>query len=189
MTIVVAIDPGAIRLGYAVIGREVDDTFTYYYSNVAGLERNGEEFHRYKMNLINYWTTHVHYLTQHIPTYTQHDETWQCKCSFVSETQPPTTGGNIAAGVQRELAKTALVVCQALLTNKGYYWNEIPASTVKKNLTGSGKATKAQVARAVFNVFPELKDRKEKFLPDETDAIAIGLVGLGYKYKKVKDEK
>lgn len=48
-------------------------------------------------------------------------------------------------------------------------WEEIYPVTVKKLVTGSGKADKAAVAAAVHKIFPDLEFKND----DESDAAAV----------------
>ena len=50
-------------------------------------------------------------------------------------------------------------------------WSELYPVTVKKELTGSGKAEKQDVAKAVLRYFPEAKFEND----DESDAAAVGI--------------
>lgn len=59
-------------------------------------------------------------------------------------------------------------------------------STVKKAITGNGRATKKQVAAVVVSLYPELKAYlhhdpkwKQRFHHNMFDAVAVGLTALG----------
>lgn len=65
---------------------------------------------------------------------------------------------------------------------------EIPPTTVKKILTGSGKSSKEEVAEAVFMKFlientEEYFTKKGKLIDDKTDACAVGYAYLKNKNK------
>ncbi len=57
---------------------------------------------------------------------------------------------------------------------------EFAPREVKSMLTGFGGASKEQVARMVFMLFPQLQQLKESERNDLTDAVAITLCGLWY---------
>lgn len=57
---------------------------------------------------------------------------------------------------------------------------EFAPREVKNMLTGFGGASKEQVARMVFMLFPQLQQLKESERSDLTDAVAISLCGLWY---------
>ena len=56
--------------------------------------------------------------------------------------------------------------------------HEFSPREVKKSITGSGAASKEQVARVVLQLFPRLEHPKKE---DVTDALAITLCGLWHK--------
>ena len=68
-------------------------------------------------------------------------------------------------------ARGVILLCVA---RAGIELVELPANSVKKNLTGNGHASKGQMQRSVQQVF-QLKDLPEP--PDVADAIAIALCG------------
>lgn len=55
-------------------------------------------------------------------------------------------------------------------------WHELSATAIKKEITGNGKATKAQMRRKILEMYPTVQgDRLLGEVPfDEIDAIAIG---------------
>ena len=172
---VLALDPGALRMGWACVSH-TDNQYTLIASGVYGLERpEGEAFQLYRRRLIAHWC-------RHFPIWLEQLEPDQ----VVSEVIPAVGGGNFVAATQSELAKTVVTTCQVIAHFKDVPWGEWAANTVKKNLTGSGKATKVAVRNAVISVFPELEPRKKELteVADESDAIGIALVAMGYKYGK-----
>lgn len=175
---VLSIDPGAKRLGYACISLE-NDEYRLLFSGIKGLERGTETFQAYRMNLIRYWVNNL----SRILIRAEYAGALS-KPNIVSEILPAVGGGNFAVATQNQLVLAALTTCQALAIERDFKWSEISAPTIKKNVTGlkPKEATKIQVRNAVLEVFPELKPRKKDIIADETDAIAIGLAGLGYKH-------
>lgn len=94
-------------------------------------------------------------------------------------------------GANQELVIAAVTVCKAVAYSAGVEWRDIAASTVKKQLTNDGRATKVKVRNAVFEIFPEVALRhavlkaeqkaageKASGLPfDTTDALAMAIIG------------
>jgi hypothetical protein len=163
---IIGIDPGAKRCGYSVIQFELkdDDTIVnpvYVCSGIFGLSRDDEKketYSEYKARLIENATKVFQDL------YDKHEPDL-----VIFEFLPVSNVG--AAAGQRLLAFAIATVGQTLAELNGIYWLEMSASSVKKELTDSGVATKAKVKNAVLEIFPDLKSNK--YLADETDAIAI----------------
>lgn len=103
----------------------------------------------------------------------------------VSETMPMQN-----LSIQRALTLSALVAIRIAAYNCNVQWNELSAVTVKKYITGSGRATKAQMRRKIIELYPQiLKCRKlGDVMFDEADAIALGhtWIGLNGKSKEGK---
>lgn len=164
---IIGIDPGAKRCGYSVIDFKLEDEkFSdpkFVASGIFGLARNdaeGETYSAYKMRLIpNAVERFQDILDEHQPDL------------VVFEFLPVSNVG--AASGQRLLAFAVATSAQVLCEQNGVPWTEITAVTVKKQLTDSMKASKAVIKKYVLEVFPELKPNK--YLADETDAIAIPL--------------
>lgn len=158
------IDPGAKRCGYSVISCDLDfQNAEYIASGIFGLSRNDEEletYSGYKKRLIkNAIDKFQDLLDEFEPDLA------------VFEFLPVSNIG--AAAGQRLLAFAVATVGQAMCDLNAVPWSEITASTVKKQMTDSGVATKAQIKNAVLKALPELESRK--YVADETDAIAVVL--------------
>jgi crossover junction endodeoxyribonuclease RuvC len=94
-------------------------------------------------------------------------------------------------GSNDSLVVAATTTCKVVAFQFGIPWQDIAASTIKKELTGDGRATKAVVKNAVFDLFPsvemdhlnlkkEQKARGEKASghpQDAFDALAISYIG------------
>lgn len=157
------IDPGATRCGYAILKFSFEnDVFSdheYVVSGVFGLRRNDDEsYSEYKVRLIENSSEFQDLFDEHQPDL------------IVFEFLPVTNAG--AAAGQRLLAFVVATCGQLLAELNGIPWVEMSAVSVKKEITGQGKATKAQVKNALLKIIPELEKRK-KYLADETDALAI----------------
>jgi len=180
MSRVFAVDPGAERLGWAVLDGCKGD-FKLVDSGILALPRekrkNGfdkdEEFQVYKLRLINNTTIKVAGLFhRYLPTV------------LVSETVPAVGGGSFIAATQSELAKTAITVFQAFAFSSGLLVFQIGATTIKKRVAGAKDATKAKVRNGVIEVFPEVKESLTKETTgkkpvwDRSDGIATGIAHL-----------
>lgn len=71
-------------------------------------------------------------------------------------------------------------VLYLLANQQGLSIQEFAPREVKNMLTGFGGASKEQVARMVFMLFPPLQQLKEAERNDLTDAVAISLCGLWF---------
>lgn len=162
---IIGIDPGATRCGYSILDFRLDgEKFLdpeYVSSGIFGLRRNDfdETYSQYKIRLIkNTAEVFQDLLDEHQPDL------------VVFEFLPVTNVG--AASGQRLLAFVVATCAQLLTELNGIPWVEMSAVSIKKEITGSGKASKAQVKNALLKLLPELQERK-KYLADETDAIAV----------------
>src|SRR4051812_7190300 len=103
---ILGIDPGALRLGWAVVETSIDG-FKLVDSGILGLERGELKFSEYRMDLIQYWVKRFPMLQA-------------MGCDFwYAERLPAVGGGNFVAATQSELAKTALTTLQALACLNG----------------------------------------------------------------------
>lgn len=170
---VLALDPGAIRMGWAVleIGPEYID------SGILGLSRirDGEKiaFQVYKLQLEEYWAHMANVLfNKYRPS------------GLINEILPA-QGSFTAQSTDSELAKVALTSIHTVAFQRGIEIQQIAANSVKKAMTGNGKATKVQVRNGVVELLPTLKPRVKDWTKadkmDEPDAIGVGLAGLGYR--------
>lgn len=73
-------------------------------------------------------------------------------------------------GSNTELVVAAITACKVIAFQFGIEWKDIGANTIKKELTGDGKATKAQVKRAVFALYPKIEDQHKKIKRDQKSA-------------------
>jgi hypothetical protein len=160
-------------MGWSLVGREGDE-YQYITSGVQGLAReDGESFQAYRDRLRDYWLWEA--------------EEFLVGADFLAyEALPAVGSGNFVAATQSELAKTAILVIEVIALQRGLEVKRIAANTIKKNLTGNGRATKVHIRNSVIDVFPELLPRRRELttIADESDAISIGLAALGYKWKK-----
>ena len=163
---IMGIDPGAKRCGYSIIDfADPEESFlpTYVDSGVFGLERKAAEremYVHYKARLIKHGIQQFEDLIElHEPDLA------------VFEFLPVANVG--AAAGQRLLAFCVASTGQVICELSGVPWVEITASTVKKQITGKGRAKKYLVKKHVLEIFPQLE--QEKKIADEIDAIAVAL--------------
>lgn len=160
------IDPGAKRCGYSIVdffNYEKEFSPMHIDSGAFGLDRNTAEeemYTHYKARLIkNAIVTFEDLIEQHEPDLA------------VFEFLPVSNVG--AAAGQRLLAFSVACAGQVICELSGLPWVEITASTVKKQITGKGRAKKYLVKKHVVEIFPDLE--KIKTSADEIDAIAVAL--------------
>lgn len=171
---ILGIDPGAKRLGWAVI--ESGEPLKEVDVGISGLERhvNGkdkEKYQEYRLRLIEYWMGEVYSLFKYEPD------------KLVNEIVPSVGGGNFIAATQSQLASAALTVIQCEAIRLEIPIVEFGATTVKKMVGGTGKATKVQVRNGVYDALPSTERFRKEWVEvhDASDACAIALTGLGYK--------
>jgi Holliday junction resolvasome RuvABC endonuclease subunit len=171
-------------MGWALVEKN-NDGYKLLASGIKGLTRNQDEsFSDYRRRLISFWyMEYIHLLVALEKEYTND----RAIRYIASERLPAASGSNFVVATQAELAKTVITVCQTMAeVTMLSEWEELAANTIKKNLTGNHKATKVNIRNTVCDIFPELKPRKKELIADETDAIAIGLVALGFKKETPK---
>lgn len=163
---ILAIDPGAERMGWAVMspGPELHG------SGIVSFKRTeNQPYQEFRMSVIH---NHV------APQVESWLEDWH-PTMIVNEIVPPVAGGAFGSnGVQAQLVVTVLTAVQTLAAYLGVPSFQVAATTVKKTVTGSGKATKVGVRNGVYKHLPHLAERGTKMVADESDAIAIGLTYL-----------
>ena len=171
---VLGIDPGAERLGWAIVesGKPPKEVAV----GISGLQRSGngskEPYHEYRLRLIEYWSVEsVSLLEQYSPD------------ALYNEIVPVVGGGNFFAATQSQLASTALTVIQLEAIRRGIEVKQFGANTVKKNIGGGKKATKVKVRNGVYRLLPSTERFRKEWVKvhDSSDACAVALTGLGYK--------
>lgn len=175
---VLAFDPGADRMGYALLEtgpKEIMSGMDMPGSGIKGITKQDEEtYQEHRLRIIEYWAdTTIDFIKQFKPD------------MIANEIVPP-TGGNAGNVVHRQKAMAAITTVQVVAIQSGIQIKQIAASTVKKNIGGSGKASKVAVRNGVIQLLPST----ERFKPDwkkvfdHSDAFAVGLTALGYKIEK-----
>ena len=176
---VLAFDPGADRMGYAVIDSGPEEVIPTK-GNVLGsgivslVKLDDETYQDHRLRIIEHWAEQAQILI----TYFKPD-------FIANEIVPPTggTGGNI---VHRQKALAAITAVQVVAIQNQINIQQYAASTVKKAIGGQGKATKVAVRNGVIQLLPSTERFKEQWKKvfDHSDAFAVGLTSLGYKIEK-----
>ena len=163
-----ALDPGAKRMGWAVVSKGNSGPL-FHGSGIIGLTRGAsEKYQDYRIRLIQYIVLEGSMLLA---------TTAPGAC--VSEILPVRGFNNMS---QPLLAATAITTMQTLCHEYGMPLYQIGANTVKVHMAKHNRATKAQVRNGVLLLLPELLHKKSQWTKefDEPDAIAVGLTYLGY---------
>ena len=164
---VLAIDPGAERLGWAVL----QSGPKYIDSGLLTYKRIDIPFQHYRCELENYmWDG----FTALIRTY--HPDL------IVNEILPAVGGGNFV-GTQSYLVNVVVSILHAVCISKVLPYQQVAARSVQSKIATKGKAkkiSKVRVRNGVVAIFPELKPRIPDWIKvfDECDAIAVGLYSL-----------
>lgn len=175
-----SLDPGAERMGWAIVDGEFvgEDEPVWIDSGIWQFHRGDQDFQPYKLDLIKYVTGRMYTILS-----------WHSDLvEVVSEIVPAVGGGNFVAATQSHLAHTAATAAQTYALTRRLTIAQIGATTVKKQIGGSGKATKVKVRNGVYHFFPFLKDSRGelwKKIHDESDAVAIALAHFGYQIPKL----
>ena len=154
-----AIDPGFTRMGWAmwpgVLDGGIPDSGV-----IEGPNRDDfDSYSAYVNEGIEYFYS----------TWEENFSLWKWDC-VVGERLTP-----VAASTQRVLALIAVSIVKVVAIRHEVEYVEIGATTVKKFVTGNGKATKAQVRRAMVKKYPHILTSKLGDIPfDARDALAIG---------------
>ena len=178
------LDPGFKRLGFGVLETKKDEISLITYGVISN-ERDDATWNQHLNQGIAWIATELPRLIDR-----------SRPSIIVAELVPPGKLGSNDA-----LVTAAVTTCKVIAFQFGVPWHDIAASTVKKQLTGDGRATKARVKNSVFDLFPsvegdhinlkkEQKAQGEKAvgLPqDAFDGLGISYIGCQI-YGKEKDE-
>lgn len=170
---ILGIDPGAERLGWAVLDSGDDPKEVAI--GISGLKRGDNEkkepYHEYRLRLLGYWVEEAPALfDEYEPDL------------LVNEIVPVVGGGNFVAATQSQLATAALTVIQIEAMSRGIPIEQLGATTVKKKIGGDKKATKVRVRNGVYELLPSTLRFKKEWVKvfDSSDACAIALCQMGY---------
>jgi Holliday junction resolvasome RuvABC endonuclease subunit len=163
-------------MGWACLQGDGETAPDYIDSGIVKFPKGKQDHQPYKLKLIEHWTWMAPaQFTRYRPDF------------IVCEIMPAIGFGN---AVQAELAKAAIITVIAMALEREIPVYQIAATTVKKQIGGSGKASKVKVRNGVCQLLPELAPRRlewqeAKKTMDESDALGIGLAKLGYSVLKV----
>lgn len=169
-TRILSIDPGAKRFGWAIVDFDINENMvyepSYVSSGVLGIERGLEETYVvFKNRLISFF----------IPEFEKLLKEYQPDLVVFEFLPIANVKGNIA---QRVLVFAVATVAQTICIQSEIPFKEIAATTIKKCICGSMRATKVQIRNAVLKTFPQLEPRKKEIIADESDAIAVALAWM-----------
>lgn len=174
---ILGFDPGAERMGVACVSLNpktkcpVDEGSAIF--RVPRVRNESKEpFQEYRLRLIEFWIeTAPNLLREYNPDV------------VVGEIVPVVGGGNFVVATQSELARTAITVVYVVAFQMGLPVRQVGATTVKKAIGGSGKATKVAVRNGVLNLLPETDQYREEWKKtfDRSDAYAVALTSMGCK--------
>jgi Holliday junction resolvasome RuvABC endonuclease subunit len=159
---ILSLDSGAKRCGISI----VDDGPILVHSEIFGVVRGEKTYQDHRLDIIDKFGSQAEaLLLKYQPNF------------VVAETIPVISSSSFASGGQSALASTASTAFLTIASQMGFMCQQIAASSVKKILTGKGRASKVLIRNFVLETFPELLERKGDFktIFDETDAIAISL--------------
>lgn len=172
---VLAIDPGAKRLGWAVVERNAFGEPRCPVSGIFHCDRQvGEAYQDYRLRAMREvvgWSETIS------KTYVFGE--------VVHETLPVKGFNDMG---QAYLALSVISAVAGFFMTVRHPVVQIGATTVKSKIGGSNKATKVRVRNGVWQLIPDLQGRGpnwkkgSKFF-DESDAVAIGLAYLGFTRK------
>jgi Holliday junction resolvasome RuvABC endonuclease subunit len=170
---VLSFDPGAKRMGWAVLQTRLDQPVVIESSYVL-LERK-EDYQPYRLRLLNYWTRRTANL---LKTYKPD--------KVATEIVPPTGFGPSGGAIQAQLATAAITAVQVVTLVFEVPLEQISSRTMQKAITGKAPATKTKVRDGVIKLVPSLEQRRKEWtgkaaIYEEVDAIGVGLTAMGYK--------
>jgi hypothetical protein len=169
---ILAMDPGATRAGWAILGDCPPAPPTYIASGVEHCPRLSKKhpFQKYRMELTDYWVGKAHELIEEYNP-----------SLLISETVP-----SRGAGIPEQLyvANVMITTVHAIAIAYGIPVEQVSARTVQAKMAlrkPNVKVTKPQVRNGVLTHLPEIKERlmKDVKVFEESDALAIGLWYLG----------
>jgi Holliday junction resolvasome RuvABC endonuclease subunit len=159
---VLSFDPGAARMGFALL----ETGPQYLESGIVSLKKETDEtYQQYRLRLITFWAKKASSMLRAM------------KPDIVVSEIVPVKGFSDPS--QAYLAGSAISAVQTITALRKVPNVVVSASSVKASIA-QHKATKVQVRNAVIDVLPELEHRRKDWTKvfDECDAIAIGLYHL-----------
>jgi Holliday junction resolvasome RuvABC endonuclease subunit len=168
LSIVLAIDPGAERCGYAIFDTGSDELLIR--SGILDTPRNKEDFQPYRMALEERTLVYFDLMfDKYAPDLA------------VNEIIPAVGGGNFSVTTQSYLTNCVVSTFHNVAFMHGAQTKQVAARSVQAAIAVRGKSkkiSKVQVRNGVIERLPQLRPRIKELVADETDAIAIGLYSL-----------
>lgn len=173
--IVVGVDSGLTRLGLGAVKIEGDELDLLTYGMIAHPRSSDSKYNAHLNEGIRQIVDGFpRFLDIAHPTF------------IVGETVPP---GRL--GSNSELVVAAITSCKVIAFQFGIDWYDIAANTVKLQVTGDGRATKAKIRNTILDSFPLMAERHTKMkkeqkkdgekavgLPQDVfDAVAVAIAG------------
>lgn len=172
MTRVISIDPGAERLGWAIVEKS-NNQINYVDSGIVKFSKPEKQtFQNYKIQVIKEYTQAIAQAGSIL------DQSVFPVDLIVNEIVPAV--GSFG-GVQMYIVNAVMSVIQSAAIAREIPVEQVAATSVRSCLMpGKKKATKVQIRNKVIEIFPELKERKADWKKefDEPDAIAIGVAWI-----------
>lgn len=159
---VLGIDPGMIRLGFALVEKHEEDINIGPYALIAHPRDEKENYNPWINRGINQIVNEFPVLL----SLTQPD-------IIVAETIPV---GKL--GSNSESAVAAITSCKVIAFQWGLPWRDIAARTVKKHFVGDGDATKARVRNKALAMYPSLQEKHNALKEQSREAGEKPLKGL-----------
>lgn len=156
---VLSFDPGASRMGFAVL----EDGPKYIDSGIVSVQKETDEaYQQYRLRLIHFWANKMSKMLRSF------------KPDVVVSEIVPVKGFSDPS--QAYLAGAAIGAAQTIAALRKVPSVVVSAASVKASVA-EHKASKVQIRNAVIETLPELEPRRKEWTKifDESDAIAIGL--------------
>jgi len=173
---VLALDPGFAKMGYAEAYIDENNSITLGLAGTIENVREDETFNEY----LNVGIKNIVDRFSYLLSLTSPD-------IIVAELVPV---GRL--GSRSELVVAGITACKVVAYQAELPWTDVAANSYKKTITGNGNATKGEIKRKMYEIFPHLKelDKQERatqkeagdkvtgFPADLYDAVALGVWGL-----------
>jgi Holliday junction resolvasome RuvABC endonuclease subunit len=159
---ILGIDPGMLRLGVSAIKLLEDNEIELItYGMISNPRDSGTPYNQYL-------NAGIAQITNDFPRLLDVTKPQL----IASETVPV---GRL--GMNTELVVGAITACKVIAFQFGIDWVDIGANTVKKEVTGDGKANKTLIRNTILGSFPTIETR-HKLLKKEQKAAGEKMVGL-----------
>lgn len=173
---ILGLDPGMVRFGWGSIVLDSENQIELGLSGLIGHPRDTD------VPFNAYLDEGIAQITDQFPVILS-----ILQPAFIVAEQVPT--GRL--GSRSELVVAAITTAKVIAHQWGITWYNVGANTVKKQIAGDGKATKARVRNSVVELFPSLGEKhkaakaeqkkngeKPDGIPQDVfDSVAIAITG------------